>query len=434
MSLPNRKFLLSAMLLMAAGTLQAASFLPTSPLIQIGEDIDILFDSSVLIEVKDNLYSGVDKVSATSISIKPGFTLEYAKDSPLFASITVQRNIVSYYGKSSLSLLNNHQDSFSGNLNIDQGGPFKASLSSSYSESVRNDDLTSKGITGLGETLIRQGNYSQNLSTDYKLTEKVSASIAFSNTYNHYLNPTKIPDATTGDIAYNTNSLSELNGKSLSLNFTYLAPGDLITYGFSYSHTETDFSAAPYYKKVGSIESFSRPALPADPNFFDVFKNVKSFYGLTASGSPTSAGKLNLDTKVGFCSSVTSGHNSGDSKISGPSFNLNLNHTLSERISHKLSVSRDTSPTPSGADSRTTTYSYLINYSATQLMTLNFNASKSDVLTGGTKIGTMDYNLGLVYRYNSHLNITANLDALKTATPASAFQANSLSLQASFRY
>jgi hypothetical protein len=440
------QFLLAASLLVGSSDLFAAKYFPTSPLIQIGDDIDIVFDSSIALDVKDNLYSAVDKVSATSLTIKPGFTLEYAKDSPLYATVTAQRSFVNYYGKSTLTRLNNYQDNFSGSLYIDQGGPLKVNLASSYNESARNDDLTSKGIDGtlLGETLVRQGSYSHSLKADYRLTEKLSASVGFKNSYNNYLNPTKILDVntTTGDetTTFNTNSLSEQNAKTFNVDFTYVAPDELITYGFSFSHATTNFSAAPYYKKVidgtthlTTTDTTTRPVTP-DPAALTIFKNVKQFYGLTASGKPTSSGKLRLNAKAGFSSSTTSDSTAGDSKLSGATFDLSLNHTLTDRMSHELTATRDTSPTPGGADSQTKTYGYMINYSATEMLTLNFHVTKSDVFTGGSTIGTMDYNLGAVYTYNSHFSVNASLDSLMTTTSASSFRANSLSIQASFRY
>jgi hypothetical protein len=92
--------------------------------------------------------------------------------------------------------------------------------------------------------------------------------VGFNNTYNHYLNPTKLrfPFSDVNDVAYatkkldplwdtinyNTNSLTELNTKSIPVSVDYQAPGEKITYGFKYQHDITDYAAGPYFQQVGN--------------------------------------------------------------------------------------------------------------------------------------------------------------------------------------
>jgi hypothetical protein len=86
--MPKIKFFLAATSLLATTALiNAATYLPTSPLIQIGDDTDIFFTSTLAFDIKDNLFSVADKKSAALVTFTPGFELEYAKDSPLSATL-----------------------------------------------------------------------------------------------------------------------------------------------------------------------------------------------------------------------------------------------------------------------------------------------------------------------------------------------------------
>ncbi len=433
----HTKFLLAAALLTTSSTLQAAKFWPTSPLIQIGDDTDIFFDASASLSLNDNLFSSENKVSGTTVNVTPGFTLEYGKDSPLFVIASLKRAQINYYGGNNLSRLNNYQDTISGTVFIDQGGPLKFTLKSDYSESARNDNLTQLGIDGnsIGETLVRQANYNHSIKTDYRLTEKTSANLIIANKYNRYLNPTKIrtyytPPAPAYVDTYNTNKLSEINTKSIELVLTYLPPGDLITYGLSYTHDQNDFSPAFYYESIqDGPATTSRPSANSD-----VIKSVKDFYGFTATGRLTRSGKLSLNTRFGFSSSTATKFDKSNSKLTGLSYNFDLKHQLTDLIEHSISVGRSTAPTPNGADSDSKTYGYTISYSATDTLVLNLHLNKTDVVVDPSVITTMDYNLEAVYNYNSHLNFSAVLDSLKTSIGATSYQTNSLVIQASFRY
>ena len=69
------RFLIAASALTVTTLVQGANWVPTSPLVQIGNDCDLFFDSSAYLEVTDNLYSGAVKKSATSWLVTPGLSL-----------------------------------------------------------------------------------------------------------------------------------------------------------------------------------------------------------------------------------------------------------------------------------------------------------------------------------------------------------------------
>ena len=449
--MPKVRFLVAAALLSTSVCAHAANLFPTSPLIQVGDDLDILFDSAVALEVTDNLYSAATKTASTSWTVTPGLTLEYGKDSPLALTLSAKRGYV-YFNKSSLASLEDSRDNLSGNLRYAPGGPLTVTLDSSYRVTARNDELAAQGIDSvlLGATLVRQSNYSHNLDVGYQLTERTKVNVGFINTYNHYLNPTKLrfpysdtanPDYATrkldplwDTINNNTNSLTELNTKSIPVSVDYQAPGEKITYGFKYQHDITDYTAAPYYSlaptdNVGGPTPYvlgARPALPAQ-------QLVKDFYGLTAKGQATESGKLNVTAKVGYAVSKTDAQpSSGD-----PSYSVTLSHTLTEMITQTLTFSRDTTASSAGGVTASKTYTYGANFNAATDLTLNLSVTKSDVLSGTTGVDTMVYTLGADYKYNSHLSLQAgyNLtDSKIPAAPSANFQANTFTLSAAFRY
>jgi hypothetical protein len=324
-------------------------------------------------------------------------------------------------------------------------------LDSSYRVTARNDELAAQGVNSvlLGATLVRQSNYSHNLDVGYQLTERTKVNVGFINTYNHYLNPTKLrfPFSDVNDVAYatkkldplwdtinnNTNTLTELNTKSIPVSVDYQSPGEKITYGFKFQHDVTDYSAAPYYSlaptDIGGPTPYvlvPRPALPAQ-------QLVKDFYGLTAKGQATESGKLNVTAKVGYAVSKTDALASS----SDPSYSVTLSHTLTEMITQTLTFSRDTTASSAGGVTASKTYTYGANFNAATDLTLNLSVTKSDVLSGTTGVDTMVYTLGADYKYNSHLSLQAgyNLtDSKIPAAPSANFKANTFTLSAAFRY
>jgi len=421
------KFLLAAAFLTTTAALSAASFFPTSPLIQIGEDTDIFFTANTSLNITDNLYSSATKTSATSYTLVPGFSLEYAKDSPLYATASISRSLVRY---ASISKLNNSQNTIDGAVIIDQGGPLKAILRSSYHESARNDNLTSLGIDGkaIGETLVRQGDYQHSLKLDYRLTEKILTGVTFTNSYNRYLNPVTIIDPNNSlNSIYNTNNLSQINTKNIGLAATYCPPGDLITYGLTYSHAQNDFSPAPYL----STNNVLRPA--------GIYKSTQDNFNLTASGSLTRSGKLSLSGSLGALSSKTLSKDTavGDTKSTDLSYAISLKHNLSEFINHEINLGRSVSPTPSGTNSQTSTYGYSISSSLNDSAAVSFNITKASTAVGPTKIESLNYGASATYRMNAHLNFSANLSMGDTKFPGNSVQNSQTKgfiLSADFRY
>ena len=412
------RFLIAASALTASALAQGANWIPTSPLIQVGNDCDIYFHGSAALEVTDNLYSSSTKTSATSWTLTPGFLLEYGKDSALSANLSVSRTFVNY-ASSSQSKLEDSRDAIVAGIRFADGGPLALTLDSSYRLTARNDDLQMQGLGGLlGATLVRQANYAHAFHADYKLTEKFNVGLGYANNYSHYLDPVKT--GTSGSYVYNTNQLTELNTKSIPLNFSYQA-FEKLSFGVALQHDVTDYSAAPYYSQAGT---------PRDPLVHKQL--VKDFAGLTAKGQLTESGKLNGNIRVGY----SQYHYDGSPNDSDLSYSISLSHTLTERLSHSLTLTRDVTASSTNTQMASKNYTYGVGYAASEDLSLNFSATKSDVLSSSSKVNTYVYNLGAEYKYSKHVSFQAAyaMNDSKASVATSTYTSNTFTLSAGFRY
>jgi hypothetical protein len=396
--------------------------MPTSPLVQIGNDCDLFFDASTYLEVTDNLYSGQVKKSATQWLVTPGLSLEYGKDSALTVEFKASRSFVNFTG-SEFAGLEDDRDALSLGVTFADGGPLKLSLNSSYRVTARNDDLQLQGVSGtvIGATLVRQGNYVHNFRADYKLTERLSVGLGYVNSFNQYLDPVIIVNSGS---TYNTNPLTELNTQSMPVSFDFQA-FEKLSFGLVLQHDVTDYSAAPYFDS----SSAPRPAL-------DHQRLEKDFAGLTAKGQLTESGKLNGVIRAG----VNRFNYDNGPTSTNPSYSVSLSHVLTERLSHSLTLGRDISASTTNGQIDTRNYSYGMAFAAAEDLDFNLSVSKSDMDVSAnslvTTIDTWIYTLGASYKHTSHLSFQAGYtftDA-KASNATSSFNSNVFSLSAAFRY
>ncbi len=416
------RFLIAASALAVTTLVQGANWIPTSPLVQIGNDCDIYFDSAAGLEVTDNLFSGAIKKSATNLTLTPGFLLEYGKDSALSVNLSAKRTFVSFTD-AALADLEDSRDSLSASIRFADGGPLSLSVDSSYRVTARNDDLIQNGVDGalLGATLVRQSNYAHAIRADYKVTEKLSMGLGFTNTFNHYLNPTLVNSGTilAPVLNYNTNSLTELNTKSIPLSFDYQA-FEKLSFGLALQHDVSDYSAAPYSSTNVLQQPLAHKQL------------IKDFAGLTLKGQLTESGKLNGNIRLGY----SQFHFDNLANDTDFSYSVSLSHALTERISQSLTLSRDVTASSTGTQMTTKNYTYGLAFTAAEDLSFNLAATKSDVVSGTIPVNTYVYTLGADYKYSNHLSFQAgyNLTDSSSSAAASTFTSNTFTLSAAFRY
>lgn len=418
------RFLIAASALTVTTLVQGASWVPTSPLVQIGNDCDLFFDASTYLEVTDNIYSGAVKKSATQWLITPGLSLEYGKDSALSVDFKASRSFVNFAG-SEFNSLEDDRDLLSLGVSYADGGPLKLSLNSSYRVTARNDDLQMQGvgISVIGAALVRQANYVHNFRADYKLTERLSVGLGYINSFNQYLDPVTI-ESSPGVFTYNTNPLTELNTQSMPLSFDYQA-FEKLSFGLVLQHDVTDYSAAPYRNTAAP----TRPAL-------DHQRLEKDFAGLTAKGQLTESGKLNGTIRAGF-----NRFNYDNTEAqNAPSYAISLSHVLTDRLSHSLTLGRDVAGSTTNGRMDTVTYNYGVSFAAAEDLNFNLSVSRSEAEVAAnsnlTTVDTMSYILGASYNYNSHLSLQANYNFTdaKSSNANSTFNSNTFSISAAFRY
>ncbi len=133
--------------------------------------------------------------------------------------------------------------------------------------------------------------------------------------------------------------------------------------------------------------------------------------------------------------------NEGAASDSVLSWSASLSHVLTERLSHNLTLSRDVTASSTGGQNDTTAYTYGMNMTAAEGLTLSLSVTRNetDALNAGvlTPVNTMVYTLGADFRYNEHLTLNAGYnftDSRITSNPDGNFSANTLTLSAAFRY
>jgi hypothetical protein len=419
------RFLIAASALSLASAAPAAtSWIPTSPLVQIGDDLDIFTDSSLAVETTDNLYSQASGRSATFFTISPGITLEYGRETGLEVILLARRGFVEFTD-SALRDLDDQRDFLSGKVRFSTGGPLTLSLDSSYRETARNDDLASQGVTGavIGTNLLRQASYNHALDADYRLGEKVQIGVGVSRAYNHYKDPTVVVNGALQ--TFNTNALTETDVVSVPVDIEYQA-FEKLWFGFRYLREQADYEAAPYFDSSGAL----RPALPG--------RLTKDFYGLTTRGQLTESGKLNATARVGWLQF----QNEGAASDNVASWSVSLSHVLTERLSHNLTLSRDVTASSTGGQNDSTAYTYGLTMSnVVEGLSLNLSVTRNETeaLNAGTitPVDTMVYTVGADFKYNEHLTFNAGYnftDSRIASNPAGNFNSNTFTLSAAFRY
>jgi long-subunit fatty acid transport protein len=206
----------------------------------------------------------------------------------------------------------------------------------------------------------------------------------------------------------------------MPLSFDYQA-FEKLSFGLALQHDVTDYSAAPYYSEGGA----ARPALAHQ-------QLVKNFAGLTLKGQLTESGKLNGNIRVGY----SQYHYDSAAKDTDLSYSVNLSHTLTERLSHSLTLARDVTASSTNSQMASKNYTYGVAYNASEDLNFNLSATKSDVYASTSQVDTYAYTLGADYKYSKHLTFQASysLNDSTASVASSTYTSNAFTLSAAFRY
>ena len=126
-------------LLVAASTVHAG-WVPDSPLVQVGDNLDIYFTLKGKATYDSNIFLG----SAAGLppgglywSLGPGFDIDFAKESNFSASVSLRRDYINFLDSAQRGL-DDQRDNASVNFSFDTGGPLTVSGSAGYVESASN--------------------------------------------------------------------------------------------------------------------------------------------------------------------------------------------------------------------------------------------------------------------------------------------------------
>lgn len=408
--------------LLAAASLQAGWF-PDSPILQVGDDLDVYFTARARFEHESNIFLGASPVSGSSWTIGPGFSADLAKEANFSSSFSWRRDFVRYFN-SGLKGLNDERDVGGAAFTYDGGGPLTFQLQANYGEDARNTNETT-AITGDTGTLLGSTSYSQSATLGYRFTDKLVASLAVSHNSNRY-HPVLVTAATAGppptpDI-FNTDGLVESDGWSFPLDIRYQVR-ERLNIGLAYEHGHTDLQAAR-----GSSGSFLS---------YGGF--TKDFYGITLSGQPTTSGKLDATLRAGL---LRTSYDSGDNPRNSGSYSLSLTHTLTEKLNHSLTFSDDASVAVNGARSRGQSSNYTLNY----VMNEGFRASAYvtlgnsfverlalDPTSDGVRVRSGTYGISATYAPDTHWTYVAAYSLTQAYAPSN-YDVHRFSLEANLRW
>lgn len=402
-------------ILLAAATGQAG-WLPDSPLLRAGDNVDIYFTARARADYNSNLFynsaSSLPKNGASWI-IGPGLSADFFKEANFSGSVSWHHDYVRFFD-SALKGLNDERDVGGATLNYDGGGPLTFHFDASYQEDARNSPEIA--VLSPSGTLIRNTTYSQSASFGYRATEKINLSFAATHSSNRY-GPS--PVSLGPPVVYNTQGLTETDGWTFPLNIRYQAR-ERLSIGFAFEHGASDISQA---------RGSDAPLVYTS--------SAKDFYGLTLSGQPTSSGKLDVVLKAGVSRSSLEGGTGGFASHTGFSYSATLTHTLTEKINHSLSLGDADNVGVNGQLSNSRNANYAINY----VMDDAFRASafiglyNSDVDSGTVtrSIRTGSYGLSATYSPESHWTYTASYTLTQSYIPSS-YNVHAFSLEANLRW
>lgn len=387
-----------------------ASWMPDSPILRVGEDVDLYFTARARLDYDSNLFfggAGSLPKGGASWTAAPGLSADFFKEANFSSSFNYRRDFVRFFS-SALTGLDDQRDVGGATFTYDGGGPLTLQAEASYQEDARNTAELLNFTGDAAGTLLRQTLYAQSATIAYRLTEKLNVSLVGSHRSNRYDPRIRVLSGT-----YNTRGLTESDGWTFPLNIRFQAR-ERLNIGFAYEHGHTNISPA----RLSNLPV-------AHPGF------TKDFYGLTLSGQPTTSGKLDTTIRVG---SLHSQYDGGVDARNSLSYSISATHTLTEKLNHTLMFSDDASIAANGMRSEGRSAQYILNY----VMNEGFRASAfvgytTSNVEPATSIRTGSFGINATYSPDSHWTYTASYTLTQAYDP-STYNVHQFSLEANLRW
>ncbi|MFZ9201578.1 MAG: hypothetical protein ACO23N_04020 [Opitutales bacterium] len=407
---------LPTVVLLAAAAAAPASWIPDSPILRIGEDVDVYFTAKARLDYNSNIFLGSAAGlpnQGTSWTVGPGLSADFSKEANFSSSFSYRRDFVRYLD-SSLRGLDDDQDVAGASFTYDGGGPLTFQAEASYQEDARNttDTIFVDPLSLAPEfegTLTRQTVYSQSVTASYRITDKFSTSLAANHRSNRY-DPF---ERKLSPGVFNTDRLTEADSWSYPINFRYQVTSRL-NIGATYEHENTDITAARGASVAPTYTGFT-----------------KDFYGLTFSGQPTESGKLDVNIRAGL---LRTAYDGGVGPSTSASYSVGLTHTLTEKFNHALNFSDDANIAVNGRRSERLSINYLVNYVASEEFRASafIGYSTSEIETTAT-VNTGSFGINATYSPDSHWTYVASYTLTQAYNP-SPYNISQFSLEANLRW
>lgn len=358
-----------------------------APFLAIGDNAELFVTADAIAAYNDNILlspSG-SELEDTIFTFKPGFDLQFGKDSVIKGNLIGTSTLTSYSDNENL---NNQLLGVAGNASYDSGGRLTLNANASFNE------LDQPTIDVLSNTtLVERSVTAAGVNGELAFSEKISMGTGFSYSHTDYKD-----SAYTEDWNY-----------TVPVNVYYeLTPKVDVSAGVTYTRTDLD--------KAGA-------------NQYDAF-----YYNVGARGAFTP--KLSGNFSVGY---NTRSANVGPDDDGSLGANASLAYSYSEKTQFNLSLSRDFSNSAAGGASyensqitlgavSAITIDWRLNASLTYRM-LDYQAGTTDEYIEGS--------LGATYIINNHLSTSLAYtyrDKSSDSGAASEFQNNLVSLSLSARY
>jgi len=359
-----------------------------APFLAIGDNAELFVTADAIATYNDNILlapSGPGKLDDTIFTFRPGFDLEFGKDSAIKGNLVGTYTLTSYADNNDL---NDQLFGIGSNVAYDNGGRLKLLGNASFNE------LDQPTVDVASTTkLIERDVTSAGFNAEMAFSEKISMGTGFSYGHTVYQDP-----AYTNDWTY-----------EVPVNVYYeLTPKVDVSAGVRYTRTDLDKGGA---------------------NQYDAF-----YYNVGARGAFTP--KLSGNFSVGYNTRTA---NTGPDENGSLGANAALSYAYSDKTQLNLALSRDFSNAASGGESYENSQ---ITLSAVSAITIDWRLNASityrtlDYQTSGTD-EYIEASLGASYTINNHLSTGLSYtyrDKSSDSGSANEFENNLVTLSLSARY
>jgi len=370
-----------------------------APFLAIGDNAELFVTADAIASYNDNILlsadaPGVKKYEDTIFTFRPGFDLEYGKDS------AIKGNLVGTYtmtGYSQYNEFNNQLFGIGANGSYSTGGRLTLNANASFNE-LDQPTVDLSSLTSVGKLVEREVT-DAGINGEYAFSEKISVGSGFA--YSHV----------------------DFEDPAYSDQWTYTVPVNVY-----YELTpKVDLSAGVRYTRTDQTV-----LAPTAADQFDSF-----YYNVGARGAFTP--KLSGNFSVGYNTRYANRGPDDDGSIGA---NASLAYAYSDKTQLSLALSRDFANSTAGGSSYENSQ---ITLSAVSAITVDWrlNASATYRLLDYTSITpsqTEEYyegSLGATYIINNHLSSSLSYTYREKSSDAgtlSEFQNNLVTLSLSARY